>query len=162
MPATSHRPHARPRGPIHVHVRPPSDENLVITVIAVSLLAITVLGIGVYQFMQYQREQDQEQLNSRVYRSYVRNTDEAPAPEEPEQPAATPTPAKPSQQQLNQEMTRKLLAHPGVTPGAGFSAPGVKSTGVVIIDAIDQAQAREKASSAARPAAAIANPSPAS
>src|SRR5260370_927406 len=157
MPATSHRPHAQPRGPVHVHVRPPSDENLVITVIAVSLLAI-----GVYQFMQYQREQDQEQLNSRVYRSYVRNTDEAPAPEEPEQPAATPTPAKPSQQQLNQEMTRKLLAHPGVTPGAGFSAPGVKSPGVVIIDAIAQARAREKASSAARPAAAIANPSPAS
>ena len=160
MPATSPRPHARPRGPVHVHARPPSDENLVITVIAVSLLAITVVGIGVYQFMQYQREQDQEQANSRVYRSYVRHTDETPAPQEPP-PQATPTPG-PSQLQLNQEMTRKLLAHPGVTPGAGFSMPGVKSTGVVIIDAIDQAQAREKASAAPRPAAAIAPSAPAS
>jgi hypothetical protein len=130
----------------------------VITVIAVSLLTITVLGIGIYQFLQYQREQDQERLNSRVYRSYVRHTDEAPAPEEPAQAAATPAP-RPSQVQLNQEMTRKLLAHPGVTPGAGFSMPGVKSTGVAIIDAIDQAQAREKASAApapSRPAAAMA------
>lgn len=159
MPATSHRPHSRPRGP--VHSRPPSDENLVITVIALSLLAVTVVGIGVYQFMQYQREQDQEQLNSRVYRSYVRHTDEAPAPEEPPQAAAAPA-TKPNQSQLNQEMTRKLLAHPGVTPGAGFSAPGVKSTGVAIIDAIDQAQAREKASTPPRPAAAIATASPAS
>ena len=60
MPATSPRPHVRPRGP--VHARPPSDENLVITVIAVSLLAITVVGIGVYQFLQYQREQDSGKL----------------------------------------------------------------------------------------------------
>ena len=44
MPATSPRPHVRPRGP--VHARPPSDENLVITVIAVSLLAITVVLWG--------------------------------------------------------------------------------------------------------------------
>ncbi len=144
-------------------VRSPSDENLVITVIALSMLTIAVLGIGIYQFMQYQREQDQERLNSRVYRSYVRHTDQeqaqAPAPEPvPEQAAAR----QPSQAQINQEMTRKLLAHPGVTPDAGFSAPGVRSTGVVIIDAIDQAQAREKAGTPARPAAALASSAPAS
>ena len=126
-------------------VRSPSDENLVITVIALSLLTITVLGIGIYQFMQYQREQDQERLNSRVYRSYVRHTDQeqaqAPVAEAaPEPPAAR----APNQAQINQDMTRKLLAHPGVTPGPGFAAPGVRSTGVLIIDAIDQAQAREK------------------
>jgi hypothetical protein len=121
----------------------------VITVIAVSLLTITVLGIGIYQFLQYQREQDQERLNSRVYRSYVRHTDEAPAPEEPAQAAATPAP-RPSQVQLNQEMTRKLLAHPGVTPGAGFSMPGVKAPGVANLVA-----------SAPAPAGATAGPAPA-
>jgi hypothetical protein len=115
----------------------------VITVIALSMLTITVLGIGIYQFLQYQREQDQERFNSRVYRSYVRNTEPARAPE-PEPAEAPVAQRQPTPQQVNQEMTRKLLAHPGVTPGPGFSAPGVKSTGVLIIDAIDQAQARER------------------
>ncbi|MNJ03012.1 hypothetical protein D3C73_1631780 [compost metagenome] len=36
----------------------------------------------------------------------------------------------------------ELLAHPGVKPGPGFAAPGVQSTGKVIIDAIDHAQGR--------------------
>lgn len=118
---------------------------MVITVIALSLLTITGLGIGIYQFMQHQREQDQERLNSRVYRSYVRHTDQeqAQAPEPAPEPAP-PAARQPNQAQINQDMTRKLLAHPGVTPGPGFGAPGVRSTGVIIIDAIDQAQAREK------------------
>ena len=133
--------------------RPPSDENLVITVIALSLLTSAVLGIGIYQFLQYQHQQDQERLNSRAYRSYVRHTDQeqiqTTAPEQtPEPPSLA---RQPSQAQINQDMTRKLLSHPGVIPEAGFTAPGVRSTGVLIIDAIDQAKAREKAQALQRP-----------
>lgn len=121
----------------------PSDENVVINAIALSMLTILALGIAVYQFLLYQREQEQKRLDTRVYRGYVLHTDKK-LEKSPDPGIDSTIERKLGKKQVDREMTRKLLDHPFVTPGGGFNAPGVRSTGVAIVDAIDRVQDRRK------------------
>ncbi len=104
-------------------------------VLAVIVVLLGILGLAGYQFWKHKMEQEQALKASRTYRGYVETQQPAPSVSEPEQASALSE---------ERQMEQKLLAHPGVTPGQGFGAPGVKSTGVRIIDAIDEAQARQK------------------
>lgn len=125
-----------------------SDENWVVTAVAVFLAGTVVLGTAGYQYLKYSKQQEQsreERQTYQRYNDYLQSTQE-PAPaakaaastentaQAPSQPVAAPAPTK----------AEKLLSHPAVTPGPGFNAPGVQETGVTIIDALDHAQAAAK------------------
>lgn len=59
--------------------------------------------------------------------------------------SAEPTPTQQERQNAWEEarqIRKFLLEHPSVTPGPGFSAPGVQTTGAAIVRAIDNAQER--------------------
>lgn len=117
-----------------------SDESLVFTVLTLFLVGAAVLGTLGY--MYWRNTQSQEQQRSELhtyqqYNDYVEATERSTAPVEPPTAAARPQPILPTPAQ-------RLLNHRGVTPGSGFHTPGVQATGVLIIDAIDQAQAAEK------------------
>lgn len=58
-----------------------------------------------------------------------------------EPPEPPPPPPLPESFLQAQRIEQKLLNHPNVTPGPGFYAPGVQSTGNTIVDAIDHAHA---------------------
>ena len=56
-----------------------------------------------------------------------------------------PTPTQQERQNAWEEarqIRKFLLEYPSVTPGPGFSAPGVQTTGAAIVRAIDNAQER--------------------
>lgn len=123
-----------------------SDENLVVTAIAVFLVAALILGTVAYRYFKHsQQQQEQEQTRSerqayKRYNDYLDSTEQATA-----KPAANPpSPVQASAPAAPPSMAEKLLSHPAVTPGPGFNAPGVQQTGVAIIDAIDHAQATAK------------------
>lgn len=130
--------------PIHrtVSKHSHSDENLVITVLAVFLLLSLVLGTGGYQYWKHVQEREQKQSDQqalRGYNDYLRS-------QQAEQKEASPSASSKSATAATSSMEQKLLEHPGVTPGPGFKAAGVQATGMTIIDAIDHAQAAEKSS----------------
>lgn len=116
-----------------------SDRKLIVTILATFALLSVVVGLLGYQYFKHEREQAQSRAEQRIYQYYSDYTQ--PKRSSPPQPPAPPPQAAPAPP----SMAQKLLAHPGVTPGVGFSSPGVQSTGIAIIDAIDQAQATEKA-----------------
>lgn len=113
-----------------------SDRKLIVTILSTFALLSVVVSILGYQYFKHEREQAQSRAEQRIYQHYSNYTQ----PKSPPQPPAPPPQAAPAPP----SMAQKLLTHPGVTPGVGFSSPGVQSTGIVIIDAIDQAQAAEK------------------
>lgn len=120
-----------------------SDENLVLTAIAAFLVAALVLGTVAYRYFKHSQQQQEQTRSERQaykrYNDYLDSTEQAAAKPAASQSvpatASSPAPAAPP------SMAEKLLSHPAVTPGPGFSAPGVQQTGVAIIDAIDHAQA---------------------
>ncbi|WP_034352224.1 hypothetical protein [Comamonas thiooxydans] len=121
-----------------------SDENLVVTAIAVFLVAALILGTVAYRYFKHSQQQQEQTRSERQaykrYNDYLDSTEQATA-----KPAANPpSPVQASAPAAAPSMAEKLLSHPAVTPGPGFNAPGVQQTGVAIIDAIDHAQATAK------------------
>lgn len=127
-----------------------SDENWVVTAVAVFLVGSIALAIGGYQYLKYAKQQEQsreERQTYKRYNDYLQSTEVAPAAEASAQAASSAEPASPAPSQpapSGPSMAQKLLSHPSVTPGPGFNAPGVQQTGVTIIDAMDHAQAAAK------------------
>ncbi|MCD2512112.1 hypothetical protein [Comamonas endophytica] len=100
--------------------------------VTVGLVSAIVLGYLLNWYLEARDTREMQQAQSKVYRHYLRSTPVQPPEPMPEAIAT------------RLAVREQLLAHPGVTPGPGFAAPGVQSTGKVIVDAIDQAQERQK------------------
>ncbi len=124
MPPALHRPHKT------------TDESFVITAVVGGLLAFIVLGYLFNLYLETQATREMDRAKTQVYQQYLRNT-----------PVQAP-PALPEAMAERLKVREQLLAHPAVKPGPGFAAPGVQSTGKMIIDAIDQAQGRGSAPAA--------------
>ncbi|RGE40631.1 hypothetical protein DZC30_20050 [Comamonas testosteroni] len=125
-----------------------SDENWVVTAVAVFLVGSVVLATAGYQYLKYSKQQEQsreERQTYERYNDYLQSTQEkAPAAQAPASSASTAASAPSQPATPAPTMAEKLLSHPNVTPGPGFNAPGVQETGVTIIDALDHAQATAK------------------
>lgn len=115
------------------------------TLWVISLIALGVILATGWGFMA-QRQQQAEALQVKrqqaAYTTYERSTrvDNLPA----EKPIEL-TQAQQERQNAREEARQIrsfLLEHPSVTPGAGFSAPGVQATGAAIVQAIDRVQGR--------------------
>lgn len=113
-----------------------SDENWALSLLGITAAAVLCMFAAGYFLTQYWGQVDnvraQQQQQFDTYRRSTR-------PAAPAAPAVAPVRPEPSAAQLTRA---RLLAHPNVTPGPGFDSPGVQSTGAVIVDAIDEAQAR--------------------
>lgn len=121
-----------------------TEEDQVVTIIGLGLITLVLVLSGGYWIYSFLQQRETEAAQSALYRVYQRNT--------VADPAATQLP--PAMQEA-QRVREKLLAHPAVTPAPGFMRPGVQSTGNAIVDAIDQAQAREKLREQGRGSAGI-------
>lgn len=111
-----------------------TDESFVITIVTVGLSCVVLFGFMLNSYLDARKAREVEHAKTQAYKQYLRNTPvQAPAPMPPAVAARL-------------EARDQLLAHPAVKPGPGFSAPGVQSTGKVIVDAIDRAQGRPSAS----------------
>lgn len=110
-----------------------TDESFVIAAVTIGLVVAIVVGTLLNWYLDARREREMRQAQTEVYREYLRNT-----------PPQAPQPL-PDAIAQRLKVREQLLANPAVKPGPGFAAPGVQSTGKVIVDAIDQAQERQKA-----------------
>lgn len=108
-----------------------TDESFVITAVTVGLITVIVFGYLLNWYLEARAKRELNQAQSVVYREYLRST--------------PPQPPQPLPQAIAERLKVRdeLLAHPAVKPGPGFAAPGVQSTGKVIVDAIDTAQGRQ-------------------
>lgn len=112
---------------------PQSNESTLVTGLVCAVIALVAILIFGGYWMQKQRDQETLRMQADVYDSYLHHTRPAAAPK-------AVAPAVRSQQAQAQETRKYLLAHPAVTPGAGFDQPGVQTSGKTIVDAIDQAR----------------------
>lgn len=126
-----------PRKTAHTVTRKASARNDdssftgIVAFIAITLVAALLLG---GYWLQKQRTDIVHQYRqAQMYDSYRDYTQSTPSTPE----TVTPLPTAYAEAQRTRE---KLLNHPAVTPGPGFNQRGVQSTGVAIIDAIDQAK----------------------
>lgn len=108
-----------------------TDESFVITAVTLGLLMVIATGALLNWYLEARTEREMSQAQSKVYREYLRNT--PPQPPEP----------LPDALAERFKIRDELLANPAVKPGPGFAAPGVQSTGKVIVDAIEWAQGRQ-------------------
>lgn len=106
-----------------------ADDSWLASTLAIAVAAlVAILVLGGFWLQQTKSNDAALRHQADVYESYREST--RPTPRNVELPAAF-TQA--------QENRTKLLNHPAVTPGPGFNYPGVQSTGVAIVDAIDAA-----------------------
>ena len=110
--------------------RKTTDESFVISAVVGGLVAFIVLGYLLNLYLEAQNTREMNSAKTEAYQQYLRNT-----------PAQVPQ-ALPEAMAERLKVRDQLLAHPSVKPGPGFAAPGVQSTGKIIIDALDQAQGR--------------------
>ncbi|MBV2163636.1 hypothetical protein ACFO3A_15245 [Comamonas nitrativorans] len=105
-------------------------------------LSIAAMGLALIAGWGYiaQREQLQQERALRAqqaaYAVYERST-------RAEIPSAAQNAAQQERLRRHEEarqVRQTLLQHPNVTPGPGFNAPGVQTTGLAIVEAIDRAQ----------------------
>lgn len=108
-----------------------TDESFVITAVTIGLITVIASGYLLNWYLDARSKRELNQAQSAVYRQYLRST--------PPQ-ASEPLPEAIAERL---KVRDELLANPAVKPGPGFAAPGVQSTGKVIIDAIDMAQGRQ-------------------
>lgn len=113
--------------------RKTTDESFVITAVVGGLVAFIVLGYLLNLYLEARATREMNSAKTEAYQQYLRNT-----------PAQVPR-ALPEAMAERLKVRDQLLAHPSVKPGPGFAAPGVQSTGKIIIDALDQAQGRASA-----------------
>lgn len=107
-----------------------TDESFVVTAVTLGLLTVIAAGFLLNWYLDARSEREMAQAQGKVYREYLRNT-----PLQPPQPL-------PDAIAERLKVRAELLANPAVKPGPGFAAPGVQSTGKVIVDAIETAQGR--------------------
>lgn len=111
-----------------------SDDSSVTGIVVVTAITlVAALLLGGYWLQKQRTEIVHQHRQAQMYDSYRDYTRPTPSTAE----AATALPAAYIEAQRTRE---KLLNHPAVTPGPGFNQRGVQSTGVAIIDAIDQAK----------------------
>lgn len=112
-----------------------ADESWLASTLALAVAAlVAILVLGGFWLQQTKSNDAALRHQADVYESYRESTRPSTRPVE--------LPAAFTQAQQNRE---KLLSHPAVTPGPGFNYPGVQSTGVAIVDAIEQAAKSQKA-----------------
>lgn len=120
--------------------RRPSDENWALRVTAVTLLAVLCMFVlGYFLSSHWSQEKQALWVQQQQYQDYRRAT--APAPLNPASMTQSAT-SLPADMVQAQQVRARLMAHPAVTPGPGFDRPGVQSTGIAIVEAIDEAQSR--------------------
>ena len=116
--------------PPQQYARKSNDESFIITAVVGGLFAFIVLGYLLNWYLQAQSTRAMNRAKTEAYQQYLRNT-----------PVKLPTPqSEATTKRL--AIREQLLAHPAVKPEAGFAAPGVQSTGKIIVDALDKAQGR--------------------
>ena len=102
--------------------------------------ATALLIAGYFVNQSWQQEQRAAQAQQRMLNAYERATN----------PIRQRTYSAPSQVELPADMLEakarreRLMNHPAVTPREGFDMPGVQSTGIAIVDAIEQAQSSRR------------------
>ena len=115
-----------------------------------TIWVLTLAGLGVALLIiwgfvaQRQQQEAAQQLKKQqaAYAIYEHNTRVNALTTDN---SAEPTPTQQERQNAWEEarqIRKFLLEHPSVTPGPGFSAPGVQTTGAAIVRAIDNAQER--------------------
>ena len=115
-----------------------------------TIWVLTLAGLGVALLIiwgfvaQRQQQEAAQQLKKQqaAYAIYERNTRVNALTTDN---SAEPTPTQQERQNAWEEarqIRKFLLEHPSVTPGPGFSAHGVQTTGAAIVRAIDNAQER--------------------
>ena len=109
-----------------------SDENWVLTLLSITVIAVLCMFAAGYFLTSHWHAQEETRSQQRQLDAYLDYT--APKPQPP-----APAPVEFTQAQ---QVRARLLAHPSVTPSQGFDKPGVQSTGIAIVDAIDEAQAK--------------------
>jgi cell division protein FtsX len=109
-----------------------SDENWVLILLSITVIAVLCMFAVGYLLTSRWNAQEETRIQQRQLDAYLDYTAPKPAP---------PMPVEFTQAQ---QIRARLLAHPGVTPGPGFDRPGVQSTGIAIVDAIDDAQAKRR------------------
>lgn len=105
-----------------------------IAAVAVGLITIFVAGFLLNWYLDARTQRELTQAQTKVYREYLRQT-----------PPQAPQPL-PDALAERFKVRDELLANPAVKPGPGFAAPGVQSTGKVIVDAIETVQTRQATS----------------
>lgn len=114
--------------------RRPSDENWALRITAVTLLAVLgMFVLGYFLSSHWTQEKQALWVQQQQYQDYRRAT----AP--PASPVATAqsAPTLPAEIAQAQQVRARLLTHPAVTPGPGFDRPGVQSTAITIVEAMD-------------------------
>ncbi|WP_370682029.1 hypothetical protein [Comamonas sp. GB3 AK4-5] len=109
-----------------------SDENWVLTLLSITVVAVLCMFAAGYFLTSRWDAQEEMRSQQRLNDAYLHYTAPKPAP---------PMPVEFTQAQ---QIRARLLAHPGVTPGPGFDKPGVQSTGIAIVDAIDDSLAKRR------------------
>lgn len=110
-----------------------SDENWVLTILGSTVVAVLCMfAVGFLLTRHWHQAEEKVRVQQHQFETYRRNTaSEIPKPISAEAMQA---------QTRAQQVRARLLSHSRVTPGPGFDKPGVQSTGIRIVDAIDQAQ----------------------
>ena len=114
-----------------------NDRSWALTMCIVLLIVIsTLFAIGYFwtRHLDAERQLRAQQIQFQTYQANTRP---------PVQTTTTPPEPSPEVQQA-QAVRERLLNHPGVIPGRGFDKPGVQSTAIAIVDAIDSAQERNR------------------
>lgn len=119
--------------PVPQRSRKHTDEYFVITAVTIGLISVVIAGALLNWYLDARNERELNQAQGKVYREYLRNT-----PPQPPQPL-------PDAIAERLRVRDELLANPAVKPGPGFAAPGVQSTGKVIVDAIETTQTLQAA-----------------
>lgn len=117
-----------------------SDENWVLNLISITVAAVLCMFAVGYFLIRHWNAQEETRIQQRQLDTYLNYTEPKPTPQAP-----APVPATVSAEYTKaQQIRTRLLAHPGVTPGPGFDMPGVQSTGIAIVDAIDNSLAKQR------------------
>lgn len=107
-----------------------TSENtwLWITIIAI-VSAVVALATGNFILTHERQAQREYRDQAEAFATYRENTR-----------TAVPPPEVSAKVEEERRIRETLLHHPAVTPGPGFAAPGVQTTGIAIVEAIDRAR----------------------
>lgn len=107
-----------------------TSENtwLWITIIAI-VSAVVALATGNFILKHERQAQREYRDQAEAFETYRENTR-----------TSAPPPQVSAKVEEERRIRETLLHHPAVTPGPGFAAPGVQTTGIAIVEAIDRAR----------------------
>ena len=105
---------------------------------AAGIGAILLLVAAYFVNQRWEKENREALAQQRLMQAYDRATDPVLNAHSAPQTSTVQLPKDMIEAQARRE---RLINHPAVTPGLGFDMPGVQSTGIAIIDAIDHAKA---------------------